>query len=409
MTASIEPQPDYQPGTALPPPESVTLGPLRWLRRNLFDTWYNGILTVIVLWALYKLGMGLVRWALTGAEWRVVLVNMKLLMVGRFPRESFWRLWVALGTLALMAGASWSMWGRVAKSLGVAVAAGLLTAMVVPLTPNVRLGLVAVMLVLAAGIYLGMYLRRHVRFASWVVIGGWVATPVIIGLMIRGVKFAAFFPPVETSLWGGLLLTMILAVGGILSSFPLGVLLALGRRSALPVVRGVCIAVVEVVRGVPLITVLFTASLMLPLFLYGYRPAHWLRAMVGITVFTSAYVAENVRGGLQAVPRGQIDAAHAVGLSSLWTTVLIVLPQALRNVIPALVGQFISLFKDTSLVAIMGLVEILGISQSVLANPEFLGLHAEVYTFVALVYFVFSYVMSYGSRRLEKTLGVGER
>jgi len=217
-------------------------------------------------------------------------------------------------------------------------------------------------------------------------------------------------PPVGTNLWGGLLLTFVLAVISIVLSFPLGVLLALGRRSSLPVVRIFSILYIELIRGVPLVTVLFMAQIMLPLFLpEGVRVDKVIRAIAGFTFFTAAYIAESVRGGLAAVHPGQYEAAKALGLSGIQTMVFIVLPQALRTVIPPIVGQFISLFKDTSLVAIVGLLDLLNIAKSVVAQPEFMGLKREVYFFVAIIYFVFSYAMSHASRKLETALGVGER
>ena len=211
------------------------------------------------------------------------------------------------------------------------------------------------------------------------------------------------------------MLTLLLACVGIVASFPLGLLLALGRQSTLPVIRLFAIAYIELIRGVPLVSVLMMVALLLPLFLpAGFaRPDMLLRVMVGLTLFTAAYVAENVRGGLQAIPKGQHDAAKALGLSWLQSMRHIILPQALQAVIPALVGQFIALFKDTSLVTIVGLLELLGIAKSVLEQPQWKtitgGVVLEVFTVVALIYFVFTYNMSLASRRLEKTLGVGTR
>jgi general L-amino acid transport system permease protein len=218
-------------------------------------------------------------------------------------------------------------------------------------------------------------------------------------------------PVVSTGVWGGMMINILLAGIGIGASFPLGVLLALGRRSSLPVVKIFCTLFIELVRGVPLVSILFMASIILPLFLPGdIRIDRLLRALIGITLFSSAYMAENVRGGLQAIPLGQIDAAKAIGLGGGLTTLLIVLPQALRLVIPAIVGQFISLFKDTTLVVIVGLLDILGVGKSIIAgNPEWVAAQAEVYLFIAAVFWVFTYSMSRSSRRLEKALGVGER
>ena len=213
---------------------------------------------------------------------------------------------------------------------------------------------------------------------------------------------------VLTSNWGGLLLTLILAVVGIVVSFPLGVFLALCRQSNLPAIRWVSTAYIETVRGVPLITILFMGNVLTPIFMPGFDINQVLRMMLGITFFSAAYMAENVRGGLQGIPRGQHEAAQAVGLNYVQTTLFIVLPQALRSVIPAIVGQFIALFKDTSLVAIVGLIELLGVSKSVINNPDWLGLQAEVYLFAAVIYFVFCYSMSYGSRKIETDLGIGQ-
>jgi general L-amino acid transport system permease protein len=207
---------------------------------------------------------------------------------------------------------------------------------------------------------------------------------------------------IDTRRWGGFLLTMMLTVVAILASFPLGVLLALGRRSTLPAVKWACTIYIELVRGVPLITVLFMAQLLVPL----ANPAlanvdNVIRAMVGLTLFSAAYLAENVRGGLQSIPYGQVEAARALGLSTAQTTLLILLPQALRAVIPALVGQCIALFKDTSLVALVGLTDLTGIARGVVAQTEFIGLQMEVYAFISVIYFVFSYLMAYISRRIE--------
>lgn len=209
-------------------------------------------------------------------------------------------------------------------------------------------------------------------------------------------------PPVDTRRWGGFLLTMILTVVAIVASFPLGILLALGRRSDLPVVKWACTVYIELVRGVPLITILFMAQLLVPLIGAGIGDVdNIIRAIVGLTLFSAAYLAENVRGGLQSIPPGQEEAAEALGLQGWQTTVLVLLPQALRAVIPALVGQCIALFKDTSLVALVGLTDLTGIARAAIAQTEFIGLQTEVYVFISVIYFIFSYLMAYISRRIE--------
>jgi general L-amino acid transport system permease protein len=219
-------------------------------------------------------------------------------------------------------------------------------------------------------------------------------------------------PLVPTRLWGGLLLTFLLSIGGIVLSFPFGVLLALARRSDMPAVRYLSTIYIEVIRGVPLVTILFMAAIMLPLFLPAeLRVEHVFRALIGITLFSAAYVAENVRGGLQAIPSGQIEAANAIGLNAFQRNLYIVLPQALRAVIPANVGLFISLLKDTTLVAIAGtgLLELLGIGRAVVAQPSWIGAQLEVYVFISAVFFVLCYIMSQASYRLEEQMGVGHR
>ena len=258
----------------------------------------------------------------------------------------------------------------------------------------------------------GPLLHRYARRGALAALAAWllaliIVPSLVVGLDAQGILQTSpdeLLPLSDKRLWGGLMLTMQLTVLGIGASFPIGLALALGRRSNLPVVKYACILYIEVVRGVPLITVLFLATLLVPLVdpnLAAVENA--VRAWVGITLFSAAYLAENVRGGLQSIDRGQTEAAQAVGLSTWQTTIFILLPQALRAVIPALVGQFISLFKDTSLVSIVGLAEITGIANRVVAQPEFLQRRQETYLYVALIYFVFSYIMSYISRRIEAT------
>ena len=346
-------------------PPRTSVGILGWFKENLFSTWYNALLTFGSLGLIYVVLRGLLTWALTKARWDVVMTNLALFMVGPFPRHQVWRVWACVIMVVLLGGLSLVVWGPVGRS--------------------------------------------HSRGRRWVLAGWLLSFPLTI-VLLRGFGGSSILPLVGTNLWGGLLLTFVLAIVGIVASFPLGVLLALGRRSSLPAVRLFSTLYIELIRGVPLVTVLFTAAVMLPLFLpEEVRVDKVLRAMVGLTLFTAAYIAENVRGGLAAVPLGQYEAAKALGLSGVQVMGLIVLPQALRVVIPPIVGQFITLFKDTSLVAIVGLLELLGIAKSVVAQPQFIGLKREVYLFVAVIYFIFSYAMSYASQRLEVALGVGER
>lgn len=263
--------------------------------------------------------------------------------------------------------------------------------------------LIPVLVAIAAGYFAGRAVDRAMpvvppatlwsrRLAGWL----WFIMPFVIFALVAGTDLGR---------WGGLFLTFMLTIVGIVASFPIGVLLALGRRAdGLPAVKYACIAFIELVRGVPLITVLFLASLALPLVSPQLDTVpQAVRAMVAITLFSAAYLAENVRGGLQSIPPGQAEAARALGMNPFQVTLFITLPQALRAVIPALVGQCIALFKDTSLVAIVGLLDLTKSADSVVAQAEYLGLRREVYVFISVIYFVFSYAMAYVSRKIEQS------
>ncbi len=387
----------------LPPPtERYTV--LGWLRKNLFSTWYNALLTIVFGVAVILLMRSFLDWAFAQARWEVISANLRLFMVGQYPAAATWRAWACVVLLALLIGLSWGVWGR--NQRAGAITFGALPFILAFLAQEeARIALLAAGIAGVVGFALSRW--RSPRLQRLSIIGWVVYFPLVI-LLISGFGGAdSPLPLVPTNLWGGLLLTLLLTVVGIVFSFPLGVMLALGRQSSLPIVRTLCVIYIEVIRGVPLITVLFMAQLMLPLFLPGVTIDRVVRAMAGIVLFSAAYLAENVRGGLQAIPRGQYEAARALGLNTWKMMLLIILPQALKAVIPILVGQFIALFKDTSLVVIVGLLDLMGIAKAVLAQPDFLGLQAEVYLFVALVYGVFCYLMSAFSQRLEARLNVG--
>ncbi len=233
----------------------------------------------------------------------------------------------------------------------------------------------------------------------------------IVLLFLRGVPWAPEVQQVSTLHWGGLMLNLLLAVAGIVISFPVGIALALGRRSNLPVVKLLCVVFIEVFRGVPLITLLFMSQVLVPLaFPENFNTNSLLRASIVITLFSSAYMAENVRGGLQALHPGQAEAARALGLASWQTTMMISLPQAIRNVIPAIVGQFIALFKDTTLVYIIGMLDVLEFGRAFIqGNTQYLASAKELFLFLAVVFWIFCYTMSYVSQRVEVHLGVGRR
>lgn len=339
-----------------PPPSEappiMRVGVLGWIKDNLFNSWLNAVLTFVAGYVAFVFLRLILRFIIVEADWTVISHNLVLFAIGQYPRAQS---------------------GRVIASLGIVLA---LTALTVALW------------------------RRSPRVRP-VLVGLWLLSPVAIALLLAGIEGSSLLPKVRTQLWSGLMLTLILTVGGIVGSFPLGVLLALGRRSDLIIIKWLCTIYIEVIRGVPLITVLFMAQVMVPLFLHATVEVV-IRAMLGIILFSAAYLAENVRGGLQAIPKGQIEAAEALGLGTPLVTMLIVLPQALRIVIPAIVGMFISLFKDTTLVSIVTLLDLLGIAEAALAqNPEFQAHKTEVFVFLACIYFVFSYVMSSAARRIE--------
>jgi general L-amino acid transport system permease protein len=396
--------------TAVPlPPPSTAISPLDWLRRNLFPSIPSSVATGVIIGLLIALLVNLGGWVIGEARWEVVTNNLRLFLVGQYPVDQVWRLWLNLALLSALAGASAAVYGHTMRSMAVAISSLQLVLAAVMAASPVGPLIVIAMLGNAVGVWAAFALGRWRGVPSRILVVAWLLSIPVSFALISGIGVAPL-PSVTSTVWGGLLLTVLLAAVGIVLSFPLGVLLALGRRSSLPAARLLSTAYIELIRGVPLVTILFMADIMLPLLLPGeWRIDRVARAMGGITLFSAAYVAENVRGGLQAIPTGQIEAARALGLSSVQMNLTIVLPQALRDVIPANVGLFISLLKDTTLVTIVGLLELLGIARAILAQPESLGAHLEVYAFIAVAFFLLCYAMSQASYRLERSLGVGTR
>jgi general L-amino acid transport system permease protein len=349
-----------------------TEGAIPWVRANLFADWKNSLATVAMLLLALAVLPDLISWALVkavfrpdadacqaargiGACWGVVAEKWRFIVFGRYPFESQWR--PELATILLVAllvvsciRAFWHVW------------------------------LLAIWIVVIPAFFILMG-------------GGW------LGLS-----------KVSTDQWGGLPLTIMLATFGIVLAFPLSVLVALGRRSHLPAIRTLCIIYVELIRGVPLISVLFMASFLFPLFLpVGQSPDVLLRVLVGITLFAAAYLAETVRGGLQAIPKGQVEAAQSLGLSYWKTQRKIVLPQALASVVPAIMNTFIGIFKDTSLVTIVSLYELTGAMQLALnSDANWRPFKIEGYIFITLVYFAFCFAMSRYSLWVEKRVAVSK-
>ncbi|MBW4466465.1 MAG: amino acid ABC transporter permease [Pegethrix bostrychoides GSE-TBD4-15B] len=398
--------------TATPPssaPPLNQIGAAAWAKKNLFSSVSNTILTIVSGLVLIWVVLTLLIWGFTQADWRVIPANFRLLMVGRYPINLIWRVWLALGLIVVAAGLSWGVLARnsrlfdrrglIVLGIGAAALVIVLALLSDPISIAISLGLLALLVGLA---FVGQQVGKVVpTFGNWLPLV-WLVAFVIGYSLIRGFLIGR---PVKGDDLGGLLLTLLTASVSIVLSFPFGILLALGRRSDLPVIRLLSTIYIEVIRGLPLITILFASQFLVPLVLPPYiRTDRLIRAVVGLTMFSAAYLAENVRGGLQAVPRGQAEASKALGMNPLLTTGLIVMPQALKAVIPTMVGQFISLFKDTSLLTIIGFTELLGIGQTILANPQFLGRNVEMYTFIGLIYFLCCYAMSIASQRLERQL-----
>jgi general L-amino acid transport system permease protein len=369
MSSDRQAQPEAH--APLGPPQ-LSVGALGWMRANLFNSWYNAILTVAASWLILVAGWNFFRWSLLdaafgltpdtckgidGACWSFIADMWPLFIVGTYPFEERWRPYLCLIVLGIM----------------------------------------------TLGLFFGAVRGNKIyRYA-------WAIAPVVVFLVIRGVPVFGL-ETVDTSFWGGLVLTLILSIVGIVVSFPIGILLALGRRStSMPIVKALCVGYIELIRGVPLITVLFMASVMLPLFFpSGFDLDKVLRAQIGIIMFAAAYVAEVVRGGLQAIPRGQQEAAASLGLNFWQQMVLVIMPQALRIVIPPLVNTAIALFKDTSLVTIIGLFDLLAIASLASANPDWLGKIIEAYVFTAAIYWIFCFGMSRYSMYLEQRFKSGQ-
>lgn len=385
------------------------IGLIEWLRKNLFSTWYNAIITIVLLYIVVQAVTSFVSWMVTAPGWPAAFTNIKLLLTWTYPVDQLWRPQAAMALVLLLLGLSAGVWGRTVRMVAfgaAAISVGIgFAAFTFPDLPDQTSLPGWLFMFLCAGLLVGsdQLARRLGKRLRWPLIIAWLLSYPAVILILRG---GLGLPIVETKLWGGLLLTLLLAISGIVLSFPLGVLLALGRRSSLPVIRVFCVLYIELIRGVPLVTVLFMGALLLPLFIPGGESIDALvRAIVAVTLFSAAYLAENVRGGLQSIPKGQIEAARALGLNVFQTTLLITLPQALRAVVPVLVGQFIALFKDTSLVVIIGLVDLLGAAQNIVGQPQWLGtpggVWRETFLVIAAIYWVFSFTMSRISKRIE--------
>jgi len=350
------------------PPPPTQVGVLGWLRANLFNGWFNTLLTLVLLWALYEVVPPLVNWLFVdavwgdaspetckqaaGACWAFIQEKHRLILFGRYPYEEQWRPLIAVILLVAMIAVSTQ--------------------------------------------------RRFWR--SWL-LGAWVVTVLVYLWLLAG---GLGLEPVRSDLWGGLPLTLMLAVTAIVVAFPLSILLALGRRSHMPAIRYLCIGYIELIRGVPLVTLLFMASFMIPLFTPPETSINTvLRAQIALIVFVSSYLAEVIRGGLQSLPRGQYEAAAALGLSYWQMQRKIIMPQALKISIAPIVNTYIAIFKDTTLVVIISLTEILLATRQAFADPEWRPFFVEGYIFVGLFFWMACFFMSKYSQHLERVLDTG--
>ncbi|EAZ89792.1 amino acid ABC transporter permease [Crocosphaera chwakensis] len=383
-----------------------SLNPVSWIKKNLFSSWFNSLLTIISLLFIYWLGHRLISWVFFQAQWQVITANLRLFFVGQYPANLLWRAWTSLAIIISLLGFSLgtlSNKNNLFNSINLiilALVALIIVLLAVPISLISSVKLLGILFLFVVFLIIGQRIsQKFPNVKSWLSLI-WILSFFLLLGLLQGILFLG---NVRLDDFSGLILTVFVAIISIILSFPFGVLLALGRQSNLPIIRWLSISYIELIRGLPLIGILFMAQVMLPLILpQEMRIQRVIRAIAGFTLFSAAYLAENVRGGLQSVPQGQTEAAKALGLNTFFVLILVVLPQALRVVIPTIVGQFISLFKDTSLLAIVGLVDLLGISQSILANPKFIGRYGEVYIFVAAIYWIFCYSMSLISRQLEK-------
>ncbi len=392
-----------------------------WLRKNLFRSAADSAVTVVFGVLIAYVGYRFVRFIFVTGRWDVVRSNLSLFMTGSWPEDQLNRLAFVLVALSLIGGltAGFAITRSQAMPDAPEPLAG--AARVRDLAARFWPALVAVLLLLSLAATAGPWLLTGAMILAAVIgrfAGAYIpsrtSTPVVVGLLLLALASVWFLNAgVSWNDWGGLLLNVFLAAISIALCFPIGVLLALGRRSEFPIVRGLSTIYIELFRGVPLLALLLMANVALGFFIpQSLAPDKVVRAIVVFILFTSAYVAEIVRGGLQSVPKGQIEAGKANGLSPVPIMTKIVLPQAIRNVIPSLVGQFISLFKDTTLAGVaMGLTDLLSSAEASTAQAEFRGqgLIAETLMFALLIFWAGSYTMSQESQRLETRLGVGQR
>lgn len=419
------------------PPPATLGGPIKWVRDNLFSSPLNTALTLLGLWLAWEIFPSMFKFYITdavwtgkdrdacleekvgrtvGACWAFVADRWRYFVYGSYPVGERWRVNIVFVLFAI--GVVWTLWQNAPyRGVGMVFFFLVLPFMAFALLyggpKSMNVLMVVALLLLAWTIWSGVQAQKRgekdalTRPDSLLTFGlvGLMAVP----FLIYGVNG---LPRVETNLWGGILVTLCIATVGIVASLPLGVALALGRRSKLPIVKFFSVLFIEFVRGVPFITVLFMANTMLPLFVpQEYSPDRFLRPLVGVALFASAYMAEVIRGGLQAMPKGQFEGAMSLGLGYRLMMQLIILPQALRIVIPGIVNTFIGLFKDTTLVVIVGIFDFLRTIEASLVDPTWATptTRATGYAFAAIFYFLCCWGMSRYSLAIERKLAAGQK
>jgi general L-amino acid transport system permease protein len=390
---------------------------LRRLRHDLFATPADGLISVVLLAVIAGGASSFLRWAISQARWAVIQANSTLFAVGRYPIDQQWRLWLLTALLAAATGISWGMlrshprpdrggilWPRNDRiAVALLVSLSLALPLMLGLSPAVQLRWVAMVVVLVLLRWLAGRFGPQLPAPLKRLLPLGLPLLYLVGMVL--IAGGLGLVSVSPSEWGGLLLTLLQSSFAILLCFPLGLLLALGRRSELPMLRWGSVLYIEFIRGAPLITLLFLGQNMLGFLLPGgLAPERVWRAAWVLTLFAAAYLAEAVRSGLAAVPRGQLEAARSLGMSMPQAFASVVLPQALRVALPSMVGQFISLLQDTTLLSLIGLMELLGTARTVMANPAFLGHNGEVYFTLAVLFWCCCAALGLGSRALERRL-----
>ncbi len=371
-----------------------------WINNNLLNTWYNTVITIFVSFFLFKITKSMILWFVS-VSWEVIPRNLKLILTGSYPVGELWRIWFILGMAAFLAGVSYSLLkkGITGTALFLIIIPGSFAFL--NFSAGTRIWLVLLSILQIFGYLFARYIAGEK--SKTVIIIGWALFLPFMYLFVSGFTGPeGILPVVKTNYWGGLLLSMLISITSIIFSFIIGLLLALGRRSELPVIKYFSIGVIETIRGVPLITLLFLGYLVLPLALpSSVTPGVLIRAMSGIILFHSAYMAESIRGGFQGLPKTQYEAAYSMNFNKFQSLVLIILPQVIKNIIPILVNSLTGMVKDTSLISIIGLLDLVGISTAIAANPKYLGDSPQVLLFLSVIYFILCFSISQTSRKIE--------